>query len=350
MTSVLDGVVVDNAGLGVLSRQMLVAAGASEDAAALVTEHLQAADAMGVHSHGIIRLPQYLEEIAAGDIDPSAAPTVHAPHATHLAFDGGRGFGQVVGERMAKECIAVAQTTGTAFATGRNMGHTGRIGAYAETLAAAGCVGIVTCSGPASGHWVAPFGGRAGRLATNPIAYAYPTEAETPFASDFSTSVLPEGAVRRLHNYRRQAPEGVLRDAAGAPTRDPAQLYASPPGALQPMGGPVGYRGTALAILVEVLAGLLAGDETADESRVGSNLAMLAIVADKSFAGRAERMRDYIASSPPIRPDQQVLLPGQREEASRAAQATTTLIDSTSWDRIVALADGRFDLPISQPG
>ena len=348
MTFASDDVAVDNAGLGALSRQMLVAAGASEESAALVTDHLQTADAMGVHSHGIIRLPQYLDEIAAGEIDPHAEPTVRTPYATHLAFDGGRGFGQVVGERMATECARIAQTVGTAFATGRNMGHTGRIGAYAETLAAAGCVGIVTCSGPASGHWVAPFGGRAGRLATNPIAYAYPVESGAPAASDFSTSVLPEGAIRRLHNYRREAPEGALRDASGTPTLDPAELYASPPGALQPMGGAVGYRGTALAILVEVLAGLLAGDETTDESRVGSNLAMLAIIADKGFVDRAERMRDHIASSPPIRQDQPVLLPGQREEASRAKGAATTRIDRTTWNRIVELAGGRFALPASQ--
>lgn len=98
----------------------------------------------------------------------------------------------------------------------------------------------------------------------------------------------------------------------------------------------------------EHFAALAAGDETADERRVGSNLAMLAIVADDDFARRAERMNDYIASSPPIRPDEPVLLPGQRERASQAAGAMTTRIDGVSWRRIVELADGRFPLPDSQ--
>ena len=114
----------------------------------------------------------------------------------------------------------------------------------------------MVCSGPRSGHWVAPFGGLEGRLSPNPIAFACPVAEGPPLTGDFSTSVVPEGVVRSLRNRGARTPEGALRDAAGRPTTDPAVLYGEPRGALQPLGGDFGYRGTALALMVELLAAL----------------------------------------------------------------------------------------------
>src|SRR6202011_3880194 len=194
-------VFVERAPLAGLGKALLAAAGATPDHAGAVVDHLVEADTMGLKSHGVLRVPQYLEDIAAGGIDPVAAPVFVRGAPGRAACDGNRGFGQVVGQAMAREAVRLADAAGVAFVTGRHMGHTGRIGAYPEAIAAAGMIGIAVCSGPRSGHWVAPFGGREGRLATNPIAYALPVAGAPPVVADFSTSVVPEGVVRNL-KYR----------------------------------------------------------------------------------------------------------------------------------------------------
>jgi LDH2 family malate/lactate/ureidoglycolate dehydrogenase len=319
--------------------QLLLFAGATERNAASVVDHLIEADRMGLRSHGVIRIPQYLGEIAAGEIDPAAQPHIEAMMPGRSHVDGRRGFGQVVGIEMALEAVRLAGANGIGFVTGRHMGHTGRIGAYAQAIAAHGMFGIAVCSGSPSGHWVAPFGGRDGRLSTNPIAFACPVAGGDPIVADFSTSVVPEGVVRSLRNRGLPAPDGAIRDAAGRPTTDPAALYAEPRGAIQPIGGTVGYRGTALGILVEVLAVLLSGDETADTAREGSDLAMIAIGTDGAFAGRAARMADYIRASTPLDPSQPVMLPGEREqkEAARSARGAV-LVDGPTWRAICKTA------------
>ncbi|MFN0193281.1 MAG: Ldh family oxidoreductase [Aestuariivirga sp.] len=332
--------------LAAFCTRLLVAAGASDGNARTVVDHLIEADRMGLRSHGVIRIPQYLAEIALGEVDPAAQPQIETLMPGRGHVDGRRGFGQVVGVQMAGEAVRLAGATGIGFVGGRHMGHTGRIGAYAQAIAARGMLGIAVCSGPRSGHWVAPFGGREGRLSTNPIAFACPIEGGSPIVADFSTSVVPEGMVRSLRNRGLTAPEGAIRDAAGRPTTDPADLYAEPHGAIQPIGGAVGYRGTALGILVEILAALLAGDETADSAREGSDLAMIAIVTDGALAGRAARMADYVRSAAPLDPERPVLLPGEREqrEAARTGGATV-LVDGPTWQAMVRAAGSGIDVP-----
>ena len=202
-----------------LGEALLIRAGASAEHARIVMEHLVSSSAMGLHSHGVMRIPQYLAEIAAGIIDPDAEPGISHDRVSRLNVDGRRGFGQVVGMRMVDALIPVARATGIAMANGRHLGHTGRIGAYPEALAKAGLVGMAVCNGAPSGHWVAPFGGRDGRISTNPIAVGWPVEGEPPVVADFSTSTAPEGVIRVMRDRKAEAPEGYLRDADG--TTDP---------------------------------------------------------------------------------------------------------------------------------
>jgi hydroxycarboxylate dehydrogenase B len=345
----LRPVLVDRSELAALGRALLEAAGATPANAGAVVDHLLEADTMGLKSHGVIRIPQYLDDIAAGGIDPAASPTVSRPLPGRADFDGAKGLGQVVGMAMAAEAVRLAGANGTAFVTGRHMGHTGRVGAYAEAIARGGMVGVVVCSGPRSGHWVAPFGGREGRIATNPIAYAFPVEGGEPVVADFSTSVVPEGVLRSLKNRGLPAPEGALRDPAGRTTNDPAVLYGTPRGAIQPLGGAFGYRGTALAILVDVLAALLAQDDADDLAREGSNLAMLAIATDPGFSARAGRMSTYLRSSPALDEAAPVMMPGEREQrAATGAASSAITVDRPTWLALVAAAGDR-ELAMPKP-
>ncbi len=341
---------VEAAALAAFGRALLEASGATPANAATVIDHLVEAERMGLRSHGIIRIPQYLNDIEAGEIVPDAVPEVTHPVPGRALVDGRRGFGMVVGHAMAEEAVRLARIYGVGFVAGRHMGHTGRIGAYPAAMAETSCLGIAVCSGPPSGHWVAPFGGLEGRLATNPIAYAYPVAGAAPVVADFSTSVLPEGVVRSLRNRGMPAPEGALRDASGRPSTDPAALYGPPRGTIQPLGGAFGYRGTALALLVETLATVLSGDTVDDPSREGSGLAMIAISVDDDFAARAAGLSAYLRSSRPLDPVRPVLIPGEREQRQAAeALAGAILVDGPTWRAMVDHARLAIAVPPTLP-
>ena len=320
-----------------LGEALLIRAGASAEHARIVMEHLVSSSAMGLHSHGVMRIPQYLAEIEAGIIDPDAEPAISHDRVSRLNVDGRRGFGQVVGMRMVDALIPVARATGIAMANGRHLGHTGRIGAYPEALAKAGLVGMAVCNGAPSGHWAAPFGGRDGRISTNPIAVGWPVEGEPPVVADFSTSTAPEGVIRVMRDRKAEAPEGYLRDADGKPTRDPNVLYAVPKGAIQPLGGALGYRGTALALFVEVLTTMLNGDHVDDRSRKGTDMTILAILPQSGFGSLTRELSDHIRASPPLDPERPVQMPGDRELAE-SAKAKSLRVDQPTWEALARAA------------
>ncbi|HVZ14351.1 MAG TPA: Ldh family oxidoreductase [Bauldia sp.] len=304
--------------------------GALPEHARIVMDHLITSSAMGLHSHGVMRVPQYLAEMQSGVINPAARPKAVQTAPARLHMDGERGFGQVVGMLMVEALVPAARAAGMAMINGRHLGHTGRIGAYPEALAEAGLVGVAVCNGAPSGHWVAPFGGRDGRISTNPIATGWPVTGAPPVVADFSTAASPEGVIRVMRDRKAEAPAGYLRDAAGNPTRDPNVLYAVPKGAIQPFGAELGYRGTALALLVEVLTTLLNADRVDDTSRKGTDMTLIAIAPQAGFADLAAGLSDHMRASPPLDPRRPVMMPGDREHATNVPGAPIR-VDAPTW-------------------
>ncbi|MCY7419320.1 MAG: Ldh family oxidoreductase [Chloroflexi bacterium] len=340
---------VDRAPMVELGCRILERAGVPSEHAQIVMDHLADASAMGLHSHGLMRIPQYLQEVATGAIDPAAIPDVRRVSPSRLAVDARHGFGQVIGMALVDGVIPIARELGMAIATGRRLGHTGRVGAYPEALARAGLIGIAACSGPPSGHWVAPFGGREGHISTNPLAFAWPARGAEPVVADFSTAATAEGVVRSLRNRGLPTPDGFLRDADGLPTMDPGALYATPRGAIQAFGGPLGYRGTALALLVEVLTTLLSDESIDDPTSVGTDMTLIAIQPSDGFGELAARLSEHIRSTLPIDPMRPVLMPGDRERAAASA-ATGLLVDAPTWAALAAAAaDASLTLPEAHP-
>lgn len=319
-----------------LGYDLLAAYGSTPDNARVVAEHLVESERVGLPSHGVMRLPQYVDEILAHEIEPAAQPTSHSSGKVRLDLDGRRCFGQVAAKLAVINGIDVAKEHGMALVTVRQCGHAGRIGAYAEDLGTAGYLSIIFCSGPRSGHRVAPFGGRDGRLATNPMAFGIPTSS-APIVGDFSTAASPEGRIRNLKNLGLKAPPETLLDANGMPTVDPNVLYDKPPGTILPLGGEVlGHRGFALGLLVEAAATLLTGDATSDGSRVGNNLAMVVVSVDEAYRRRADDMGQYVLGSRP-RESRTLKLPGQLEREHRGTNSEFT-VDDTTWESIVVRA------------
>ncbi|HUC18248.1 MAG TPA: Ldh family oxidoreductase [Acetobacteraceae bacterium] len=328
--------------MSIFGRALLEHSGAPPEHAGIVMEHLVRASSMGLASHGVMRIPQYLAEIEAGIIDPAAEPEIEQTGISRLRVEGRRGFGQVVGMRMVGALTQLVRETGVAMANGRHLGHTGRIGAYAEALAEGALIGLAMCNGAPSGHWVAPFGGREGRISTNPMAMSWPVDGEKPVVADFSTAAAPEGVIRVLRDQGAEAPEGALRDAEGRVSRDPNVLYALPKGAVQPLGGKLGFRGTALALFVEILTTLLNGDEVDDRSRKGTDMTLLAIAPQPGFASLAQGLSEHIRRSPPLQSGQPVLMPGDREYAAMAATRLLH-VDGSTWEALKRAA-GRAGL------
>jgi hydroxycarboxylate dehydrogenase B len=325
-------------------KALFCAYGTPADNARAVVDHLVDASLVGLHSHGIIRVPDYLDAIVSGAVNPAAVPTV-VDDGTVLVLDAHGCFGQVAGASVVDAVERRAGAGGVAIVALRKAGHLGRIGAYVETLARRGFIAIAFCSVPTRFHSVAWFGTREGRLGTNPIAYAFPT-ATDPVVADFSTSAIPEGRVRFLRNQGLAAPAGALRDANGAPTTDPNVLYGLPSGTLQPLGGDVGHKGSALGMLAEMMGTLLAGEDTDDRDR-DNNLTVLAFRAPNGFDAHASRLVDYVHAAEPIEQSQPPMVPGEPEARMRRT-TERVLVDDPTWDAILERAAGR-GVPPLQP-
>ncbi len=324
---------------------LFVAAGASAANARAVVDHLIDASLVGLHSHGIIRVPEYLDAIDAGIVDPRCVPNLVDDGAV-IVFDAQHCFGQVAGAHAVDAAATRVAQHGAAVVAVRGAGHLGRIGAYVEALARRGYVALGFCSTPTRFHNVAWFGAKEGRLGTNPIAYAFPTRDE-PVVADFSTSAIPEGRVRYLRNLGQPTPDGVLHDADGTPTTDPNVLYEGG-GTIQPLGGELlGHKGSALGLLSEMMATLLGGEEADSPGRF-NNLTLLAFAPPAAFDERASNLARYIHSAAPIDPARPPMLPGEPEARTRATTERVT-VDPKTWDAIVQHASRRNVSLAAQP-
>lgn len=330
-----------------LAAAILEGAGSSPGNAAVVAEHLVESDRLGIHSHGVNRVSQYVDELRRGALNGAAEPMVSDEEPPRIAIDGAGGFGQVAARTAMLRVRSAVGERGFGFATVRNVGHTGRLAAYTVPLAADGCVALAFGTGARRFHRLAPTGGREGRLSTNPISWAAPGDPDPVFA-DMSTTSVPEGRIRIWTAEGLPVPRDVMCDASGRESTSGEDLYTDPPGFLLPLGGlGFGHKGYALALLAEVFSTLLAGDDTGAEDGRGNNLALLAIRGSDDLPVRVGRMVEYMRSAPPIEPSRPVMVPGEPE--TRHAASARFAIEPTTWADLEALAcEHGVDLPVHE--
>ena len=236
---------------------LLRAAGASEEEADAVAVGCVNANLAGHDSHGVIAIPTYIDRIKAGHIVPGAKWTIVQESPTTTVIDGHWGFGFHVNAKAMALTIEKAKTANVAACTVFRQSHVGRLAAYPLMAMRAGMIGIATADSGRSPKHVAPFGGREARLGTNPISIAVPSDLEAPFYLDMATSAVAAGKIALSVARGEQIPQGWIIDAEGRHTTDPTQYRKG--GALLPLGGSEGYKGSGLAAMVEVLCGLLTG-------------------------------------------------------------------------------------------
>src|SRR5436305_3881864 len=160
-------VIVDAEEVRRLTTRIFTACGAPPDEAAAVAGHLVTSNLMGYDTHGVIRVPQYVDDVRNGVIVPGARTTLHRETGSTAIVDGGWNFGQIGGLRGIEHAIEKAHVQGIAMVVVRRSNHAGRLGAYTQKAAEEGFPALGFCNSPIHGHFVLPWGGREGRLATN---------------------------------------------------------------------------------------------------------------------------------------------------------------------------------------
>jgi len=315
---------------------LLTAAGVAAHEARMVAAHVVDAEERGNRSQGLVRVPPYVTWARSGEITSPTVITVERDAGATLVLDAHNGWGHVAAADAMGRCIRGADASGICFAIVRNTNHIGRLGAYVETAAEHGMIGLIACSGNPASSWVAPWGGIKPIFGTNPIAIGFPRRDGPPVVVDISTTQGARGLVLLAQKAGEFLPDGWAFDRAGTPTNDPHQALP-PRGTLAPMGG---HKGYALAVAVEILCGVLAGiwPPATSANLVGAIRVDAFLPLDtyyQSLSGLAQAM-----TSGPTRPGvDEIHVPGEGSAARKRRSIEEGLrIPAELWGEIAALA------------
>jgi uncharacterized oxidoreductase len=309
-----------------------------------------------------LRIPQYLDFLRNGDYHVGVELKIENEAPGVVIVDGQWGLGQVQAHRLLDLIIPKARELGLAAGTGRNIGHIGRLGEYAERAAAEGLILIATVNNNGAGQRVAPPGGVQPRIGTNPLCVAVPTDS-SPVVLDFGTSVAAEGKVRvHYFNDKKAVPEGWLLDSHGQPTTDPSVLYEAPLGSILPMGGTQAYKGFGLGLILDMFAGGLTGGKSSHPGATGAkgnNIVFLALDPQR-FAGldalttQSSGLSEYVRSTPRAEGVAAILLPGDPERMMLEYRSIEGIpLEDSQWQKLIEVAGSLGvdvpELPADEP-
>lgn len=330
-----------------ISMSLLKRAGASEEEAEIVTKFLVNANLAGVDSHGVApNLIIYLEALRTGTIKTRAKIEVRMNSPSTALVDGNWGFGQITCSKAMEIAMDKAKQTGVGAVGVFNCNHIGRLSDYARMALNDGMIGFITAN---CEPYVAPYGGRAPVLGTNPLCYAIPAGHANPIVLDYATSAAAEGKVRAALFKGEQLPGGWIVDSHGRASTNPADLYEPPlpperiklAGALLPFGG---YKGYGLGLVVDVLAGVLTGAGSSHDMTSGwltNGVFIMALKIDsfvplEEFKNRVDSLIESIKNSPKAEGFEEILIPGEREMSERERRLKSGIpISEKAWQPLV---------------
>jgi LDH2 family malate/lactate/ureidoglycolate dehydrogenase len=286
------GVTMTLGELGTLARDILREAGLAPDHAEAVAQTMVAGERDGCASHGVYRLLVAVNSIRAGVVALDAEPAVSKPRPGLVRVDGRGGFAQLAFARGLPHLVEATRASGIAALALNDVVHFAALWPEVEALADAGLAALAVTPSHA---WVAPAGGTQPVFGTNPIAFGWPRPGRDPFVFDFATSAVARGEIELHRRAGKPVPDDWGYDADGAATTDAKAVLD---GAMRTFGG---HKGSALAAMVELLAGPLIGDLTsaeslaADRGRGGSPIGGELVIAidPAGFVGAA--VADHLA-------------------------------------------------------
>ena len=316
--------------------ELLVAEGVPENDAATVAECLVEADLRGVDTHGVVRLPGYIDRVHQGLINPRPDMKFEQVAPVAASLDGENGFGFVIARRAMDAAIDMAEGSGVGLVSVRRSTHFGMAASYILQAMRRGMAAIVFSN---ASQALPPWGGRQEMFGTNPLAFGVPVGKEGDFLLDMSPCVAARGKIRRALRQGVEIPLGYALDSDGQPTTDPAKALE---GVLLPIGG---YKGSGLSIMVDIMAGVLSGAAYGGDVRnqyqdfenpqnVGHF--MLAFKADlflpmDQIHDRMDTLTQRVRSAPKAEGFDEILMAGEperrREEAHRASGIPYSLKD-----------------------
>jgi len=285
--------------------------GVKEDIAASVSTALVAAEVEGQVGHGFLRVKDYLAQIKSKKINVDAKIQIEHLRPTSISIDADYGFAYPALDQAISEGALTAKEYGSAIVSIFNSHHCGALSVQVEKIANKGLIGVMMANTPKA---IAPWGGKDPFFGTNPIAFAVPRITNDPMVIDLSLSKVARGKIMHAKKVNTKIPEGWALDSSGKPTTDPDQALK---GSMLPIGG---AKGSALALMVEILAATFSGgrpsneassflDPAGDPPGVGQFLMFIDPGKDNgSFYNRLEKLLSNIEEIDGVR------LPGNRRK------------------------------------
>lgn len=346
-----DPIIIPKADLERFASAIFTAAGVAPALARPWAEVLVWANLRGTDSHGVIRIPRYVELLKKRSINPTPNMRIERRAGAIVVLEADRAPGGPAMIRAMDEAIARAREVHVGWCAARNITHAGAIGYYALRAAAAGMAGIVMT---ASGPLMAYHGARISGVSTNPLAIAVPAAKRRPFLLDMSTSTVALGKVLAAKDKGVAVPTGWGLDGEGRDTTDPNAIKT-----LTPLGGP---KGSALSTLIECLASVAVGNPLISVAlRSGGGfpenpvLNGVAIAADltafgdlAAFEDEVDRLGDALSALPRADGVSRIYLPGERGDAVLAEREAAGIpVPAGTWKRLVATSkELGVDLPV----
>lgn len=325
-----------------LAERILLATGVPTDHAALVSTTLVATNLRGTDSHGIQLLTFYVDQLLAGDMLAGETGSIASEQGTSIVYDAANGIGQVTAQICAGHAARLAAAHGVGIVSARHCNHFGAAYWWAKQMAQHGNIGMVMCD---ASPLVAPWQGKEPRFGTNPICFALP--GEESFLLDMATTTVAAGRIFKASiNQQPAIPAGWALDAEGVPTTDTATAMQ---GLLMPLGG---YKGTGLAMMVEILCGVLSGGAISTE--IGSirkrgrpsrlNHFFMAIDLRRfgdpnTITARAEHLAEMVRAAAPAKGYDEVLVAGEVERRIEAERRRDGIpLPDGNWETLLATA------------
>ena len=314
-------------------RRIFSGCGCQPDIADAVAHHLVDASLCGVESHGIMRCLQYAKQFRSGYMDAGVVPMLTTDPKNNIEINGNGGIGIPAMTMAYQHAAKTAATTGISMLAIRNLGHTGRHGAFADAAAEHGLMTILIGGGNrAIWRQVAPYGGAEAKLPTNPYCIGFPGGDRGSVVLDFATSKIAGGWIYAAQNAGADLPADCVIDKHGSPTTNPDDYFDG--GAILPSGEQKGY---ALALMAELIAEALLG-----KVKTEANWLLIAIDTRRyQDAGQLQNMAEHILDDmrqcQPAPGFHQVEIPGERERHHRNIADGVIPVPEKTWADILVL-------------
>ncbi|RST77137.1 Ldh family oxidoreductase [Siminovitchia acidinfaciens] len=329
--------------LGDLCESILRKYEISEKSASDTVKSLIDADLLGINSHGIIRLPLYLQNLKEGYI--TKEPIINEVKTSFNAavLDGGNGLGQVVSQHAVDRIIEETKEKDIYAISVRNSNHFGTARYWADQLQEHGLIGIVTSNVPPI---MPPTGGAEARVGNNPLSIAIPAGESQPIILDMATSNVPFGRILDFQSKGKEIPKGWAVNAAGEHTTDPDEVVKG--GYLFPVGGPKGYG---LSVIIEALTSLLSNGAVGNDIRIHHNtpnnvshffmgIRIDAFMGLDQFKRQVDYYVQFIKNTKRIEGVDEIFLPGEMEVNKQKVNEKDGLaIPNSLLTQLVALAE-----------